>query len=111
MGPSRRHKRNPRPRQLRAPAGTVGIWLKLLGKKPSTNVRAKPCSGLRRSCLCYRELNAPEGNGMNAIELIITVCAVLSPNSCEERHMSFSGEFSLQQCTMNAPPYIAQWIG
>jgi hypothetical protein len=25
--------------------------------------------------------------------------------------MSFSGEFSLQQCTMNAPPYIAQWIG
>ena len=48
---------------------------------------------------------------MNAIELIITVCAVLSPNSCEERHLSFSSDFSLQQCTMNAPPYIAQWIG
>jgi hypothetical protein len=50
-------------------------------------------------------------NGMNAIELIITVCAVLSPNSCEERHLSFSADFSLQQCTMSAPPYIAQWIG
>ena len=48
---------------------------------------------------------------MNAIELIITVCAVLSPTTCEERHMSFSAEFSLQQCAMNAPPYIAQWIG
>ena len=36
---------------------------------------------------------------MNAIELIITVCAVLSPNTCEERHLSFSAEFSLQQCT------------
>ena len=42
---------------------------------------------------------------MNAIELIITVCAVLSPNSCEERHLSFSADFGLQQCTMNAPPY------
>ena len=48
---------------------------------------------------------------MNAIELIITVCAVLSPNACEERHLAFSSDFSLQQCTMNAQPYIAQWVG
>jgi hypothetical protein len=54
---------------------------------------------------------APKDIGMNAIELIITVCAVLSPNTCEERHLAFSPEFSLQQCTMNAPPYIAQWVG
>jgi hypothetical protein len=25
--------------------------------------------------------------------------------------LSFSADFSLQQCTMSAPPYIAQWIG
>jgi len=32
---------------------------------------------------------APEDFGMNAINLIITVCAVLSPNNCEERHLAF----------------------
>ncbi len=48
---------------------------------------------------------------MNVIELIITVCAVVSPTKCEERHLTFSAEFSLRQCAMNAPPYIAQWIG
>ncbi len=48
---------------------------------------------------------------MNAIELIITVCAVLSPANCEEQNLVFSSTFSLQQCLMAAPPYIAQWIG
>ena len=48
---------------------------------------------------------------MDVIELIITVCAVLSPNVCEERHLTFSANFSPKQCVMAAQPYIAQWIG
>ena len=48
---------------------------------------------------------------MDTISLIITVCAVASPTSCEERNLNFSATFSLQQCAMAAPPYIAQWIG
>jgi len=50
-------------------------------------------------------------SGMNPIDLIITVCAVLSPASCEETHLVFSWSGSLQQCAMAAPPYIAQWVG
>jgi hypothetical protein len=48
---------------------------------------------------------------MDAIALIITVCAVASPNQCEEKHLVFSSIASPQQCAMAAPPYIAQWIG
>ena len=48
---------------------------------------------------------------MNAIDLIVTVCAVLSPTTCEETHLVFSSNASLKQCAMAAPPYIAQWIG
>jgi hypothetical protein len=53
----------------------------------------------------------PENFGMNAIDLIITVCAVLSPTTCEERHLALSSDLSLRQCAMSAPPYIAQWVG
>jgi hypothetical protein len=49
--------------------------------------------------------------GMNPIDLIVTVCAVLSPTTCEETHLVFSHSGSLQQCVMAAPPYIAQWVG
>jgi hypothetical protein len=49
--------------------------------------------------------------GMNPIDLIVTVCAVLSPTTCEETHLVFSYSGSLQQCVMAAPPYIAQWVG
>jgi hypothetical protein len=48
---------------------------------------------------------------MDAINLVITVCTVLAPANCEERNLVFSSNFSLQQCLMAAPPYIAQWIG
>jgi hypothetical protein len=50
-------------------------------------------------------------SGMNPIDLIVTVCAVLSPATCEETHLVFNWSGSLQQCVMAAPPYIAQWIG
>ena len=48
---------------------------------------------------------------MNAIDLVVTVCAVLSPTTCEETHLVFSSNVSLQQCAMAAPPYIAKWVG
>jgi hypothetical protein len=48
---------------------------------------------------------------MNPIDLIVTVCAVLSPATCQETHLVFSGSASLQQCVMGAQPYIAQWVG
>ena len=48
---------------------------------------------------------------MTPIDLIVTVCAVLSPTTCEEAHLVFSSDVSLQQCVMAAQPYIAQWVG
>jgi hypothetical protein len=60
--------------------------------------------------LCYQCCNA-RIHDMNPIDLIVTVCAVLSPATCEETHLVFSYSGSLQQCVMAAPPYIAQWVG
>jgi hypothetical protein len=48
---------------------------------------------------------------MDTINLIITVCAVLAPTNCQEQSLIFSASFSLRQCAMAAPPYVAQWIG
>ena len=48
---------------------------------------------------------------MDVIYLVITVCAVQSPTTCEETHLSFNSSISLRQCAMAAPPYVAQWIG
>jgi hypothetical protein len=48
---------------------------------------------------------------MELIQLVLTVCAVASPSVCEETHLTFSYHGSLAQCAMQAPPYIAQWVG
>ncbi len=48
---------------------------------------------------------------MSAVNLVLTVCAVLSPSTCEEEHLFLSWNGSLAQCAMAAPPYIAQWVG
>lgn len=48
---------------------------------------------------------------MNIINLILTVCSLVSPTTCEERSLAFSADFSLRQCAMAAQPYIAQWSG
>jgi hypothetical protein len=50
-------------------------------------------------------------SGMNPIDLIVTVCVVLSPATCEETHLVFNWNGSLKQCVMGAQPYIAQWVG
>ena len=48
---------------------------------------------------------------MGLIEVILTVCAVSQPSHCEDQHLQFTWNGSLNQCVMNAQPYIAQWIG
>ena len=47
---------------------------------------------------------------MNMIEVIMTVCALANPSQCEEQHLQYAGQGSLRQCTMNAQPFMAQWI-
>jgi hypothetical protein len=54
---------------------------------------------------------SPRMSGMNPVDLIVTICAVLSPATCEETHLVFAWNGSLQQCIMGAQPYIAQWVG
>jgi hypothetical protein len=47
---------------------------------------------------------------MGFIELILTVCTLTEPASCEERHFSFVDEGSLTQCmAAHALPAIAEW--
>ena len=54
-------------------------------------------------------LSKVSGNSPSFVR--VTVCAVLSPATCEEQHLVFSYAGSPTQCAMAAPPYIAQWIG
>jgi hypothetical protein len=46
---------------------------------------------------------------MGFVELILTVCTLTEPASCEERHLSFVDEGSLVRCMSQAPPAIAEW--
>jgi hypothetical protein len=56
-------------------------------------------------------MNQPKDFRMNPINLVLTVCAVLSPTTCEEQRLVLSWNGSLAQCAMAAPPYVAQWVG
>jgi hypothetical protein len=47
---------------------------------------------------------------MGFIDIVVTVCALALPSQCEEQHLHFAANMSLNQCAMTAPPYIAQWI-
>jgi len=47
---------------------------------------------------------------MGLIELVVTVCALSLPSQCEDQHFPFLADTSLNQCVMNAQPFIAQWI-
>jgi hypothetical protein len=46
---------------------------------------------------------------MGLVQLILTVCTLTQPASCEERHLSFFEGGSLVQCMSRAPPAIAEW--
>ena len=41
--------------------------------------------------------------------LIMTVCAMTAPNTCDEARLQFTADESIMQCMVQAPPYIAQW--
>ncbi|HTV32893.1 MAG TPA: hypothetical protein VME69_07285 [Methylocella sp.] len=48
---------------------------------------------------------------MGLVELILTVCSLAQPASCEEQRLSLMDEGTLMQCMTNAPPVIAEWAG
>jgi hypothetical protein len=41
---------------------------------------------------------------MGLIDLVVTVCALSLPGQCEEQHLSFSADMSLNQCVMMRSP-------
>lgn len=46
---------------------------------------------------------------MELVALILTVCTMTQPESCEERQLTFLDQGTLMQCMAEAPPAIAQW--
>ena len=49
---------------------------------------------------------------MDFVELLMTVCTLSQPMTCDEQRMVFSSDIvSLRSCVVQAQPYIAQWIG
>jgi hypothetical protein len=48
---------------------------------------------------------------MGFIQIVVMVCQVAQPDLCEEQHLQFAWQGTLQQCIFSAQPYIAQWIG
>jgi hypothetical protein len=48
---------------------------------------------------------------MGFIQIVVMVCQVGQPDLCEEQHLQFAWQGTLQQCIFSAQPYIAQWIG
>ncbi|MGC1409072.1 MAG: hypothetical protein WA864_09050 [Acetobacteraceae bacterium] len=47
---------------------------------------------------------------MNLMDLIVLACTLASPGTCREYHLMFQSAGSLRACTMQAQPYLAQWI-
>lgn len=48
---------------------------------------------------------------MGLMELILTVCALAQPASCEETNLTFVDQGqSLAECAISAPPTIADWV-
>ena len=45
------------------------------------------------------------------IDLVLLVCSLANPTSCQEQHLLFESQGSLRACMMQAPPYLAQWAG
>ncbi len=43
------------------------------------------------------------------IELVLTVCAVTQPATCRDQKFLLNADVTPMQCSMTAPPYIAQW--
>jgi hypothetical protein len=48
---------------------------------------------------------------LNLIDLVVLACTLVNPGACHEYHLLFQSAGSLRTCTMQAQPYLAQWIG
>lgn len=48
---------------------------------------------------------------MNLLDLVVLACSLASPSVCQERHITFESQASLERCMMQAQPYLAQWVG
>lgn len=43
------------------------------------------------------------------IELVFTVCLVAAPETCEDRHLTFTENIGTRQCLIGAQPHLARW--
>lgn len=48
---------------------------------------------------------------MDMVDLVLTVCLIANPGSCQDEHLYFESRGSLNQCMFLAPAEIAKWIG
>jgi hypothetical protein len=48
---------------------------------------------------------------MNLVDLIVTVCLLSQPQSCNDRHLLFESQGSLRSCMFQAQFYLARWAG
>ena len=48
---------------------------------------------------------------MNLLDLVVLACSLANPTLCQEKHILFESEGSLNLCLMQAQPYLAQWAG
>jgi hypothetical protein len=46
---------------------------------------------------------------MQLVDLILMACTLTNASACHEVHILFESAGSLQSCTMQAQPYLAQW--
>jgi hypothetical protein len=53
----------------------------------------------------------PAMGGNRMIQIVMMVCRLAQPEMCEEQHIPFAFQGSLQQCTFSAQIYIARWAG
>jgi hypothetical protein len=48
---------------------------------------------------------------MHLVDLVLLACSLVNPDACREHHLMFQSAGSLRSCTMQAQPYLAQWVG
>lgn len=48
---------------------------------------------------------------MQLVDLILLACTLTNASACHEYHILFESAGSLKSCTMQAQPYLAQWVG
>jgi hypothetical protein len=46
---------------------------------------------------------------MDMVDLVLTVCLIANPGSCQDEHLYFESRGSLTQCMLLAPAEIAKW--